>query len=363
MTDDKRSPLLLPSQLALTTGIGVLGFVATRMDIVWVAAGIVAGWLGTSLFARVRGPQAPNVSVRQTGQVLVGVSLGPTLASQPLGEVVAYLPLLAGAVAAVLAGSILIALAYSRLDGVDGITAGLATLPGGIGVMASVAAELGRPAPLVALIQGLRMALVVSIVPVVSVAMHGDTSGSEARPALLPDDLRSWAIWAVIVVAAFGAWRVALRLRMTVPALLGPMALGVILAAVIPLTGVDSGWLELPFLHSVVGQALLGITIGEYLAQRSLSTRKVLAGGVIGALGTFLMAAAMATALHLLTPWSLLTCLLITAPGGAPEMIVVAAATSPEDLQLVVFAQLSRQIAVNALMPLWLRIFGRFPSS
>lgn len=44
-------------------------------------------------------------------------------------------------------------------------------------------------------------------------------------------------------------------------------------------------------------------------------------------------------------------------------MIVVAAATSPEDLQLVVVAQLSRQIAVYALMPLWIRIFRRFPSA
>lgn len=347
----------------LTAGIGVLGFLAIRMDIVWVASGIVAGWLGTLIFARLRGPQSPNVLVRQTGQVLIGVSLGPTLAGEPLGEVLWYLPLLGGAVAAVLAGSILIARAYSTIDGMDGMTAGLATLPGGIGVMASVAAELGRPAHLVALIQGLRMALVVSIIPVVSVIMHGTGASSEALPALLPEGPLSWVTWAVIVASAFGAWRLALRLRMTVPALLGPMALGVLLAAAIPLTGTDASLLELPFLHSVLGQALLGITVGEYLAQRSRSSRAAIGGGVASAIATFVMAAAIACALHLVTPWSLLTCLLIMAPGGAPEMIVVAAATSPEDLQLVVFAQLSRQIAVNALMPVWLRIFGRFPST
>jgi uncharacterized membrane protein AbrB (regulator of aidB expression) len=64
----------------------------------------------------------------------------------------------------------------------------------------------------------------------------------------------------------------------------------------------------------------------------------------------------VAVVLAALTPWSFLTCVLMTAPGGAPEMIVLAAA-SPSELHLVVVAQMSRQIAVNLLMPLWLRIF------
>jgi membrane AbrB-like protein len=346
----------------LTAGIGIAAFLATHMDIVWVAAGIAAGWLGTHLFVRLRGPQAPNPLVRQTGQVLVGVSLGPTLAGQSLSEVAIYLPLLVGAVAAALAGSIVIARAYSSVNGVDGMTAGLATLPGGIGVMASVAAEMGRPASLVALVQGLRMALVVSVVPLVSVVVDGEMT-RESVPALFPGDLPSWVIWVVIVIAAFGAWRVAVRLRVTVPALLGPMALGVILAAAVRLSGADADLVELPFFHSVLGQALLGITVGEYLAQRSRSSRKAVWGGVAGALATLLLAGLLATVLYAITPWSVLTCLLITAPGGAPEMIVVAAATSPEDLQLVVVAQLLRQIAVNALMPVWIRIFRRFPSA
>jgi uncharacterized protein len=166
----------------------------------------------------------------------------------------------------------------------------------------------------------------------------------------------------VIVAAAFGAWRVALRLRVTVPALLGPMALGIALAAAIPLSGADPGLVELPFFHSVLGQGLLGITVGEYLAQRTRTSRKAVGGGVAGAFATLMMAGLLAVALHAVTPFSLLTCLLVTAPGGAPEMIVVAAATSPENLQLVVVAQLLRQIAVNALMPVWIRIFRRFPS-
>jgi len=358
----QRSRLLLPSELVLTAGIGILAFLTLRMDIVWVAAGIAAGWLGTLLFVRLRGPQAPNVLVRQAGQVLVGVSLGPSLAGQSLSDVVVYLPLLVAAVAGALAGSIVIARAYSSVDGVDGLTAGLATLPGGIGVMASVAAELRRPASLVALVQGLRMALVVSVVPLVSVLMDG-ASTREAIPSFLPDDLTSWLAWAVIVVAAFGAWRLAVRLRVMVPALLGPMALGIALALAIPLTGADAGLVELPFFHSVLGQGLLGITVGEYLAQRSRTSRTAVAGGVAGVLATLMLAALLAVALHAVTPWSLLTCLLITAPGGAPEMIVVAAATSPQDLQLVVVGQLLRQIAVNALMPVWIRIFGRFGSA
>jgi hypothetical protein len=49
----------------------------------------------------------------------------------------------------------------------------------------------------------------------------------------------------------------------------------------------------------------------------------------------------------------------MVAPGGAPEMIVIAAATGGE-LTLVLAAQTGRQVIVNALMPVWIRLFSRF---
>lgn len=358
-----RSPWLLPSELLLTAALSTTAYAWSHLEFVWVLGGLAAGWLATAAFRRVHSVQIPNVRTRQTGQVLVGVALGPVLAAQSMGDALPYLPLLLGAVVAVLFGSVVVARAYSRACPVDGVTAGLATLPGGIGIMASVAAERGAAAPLVALIQGVRITVVVSVIPAILVLRGAEGGTAEAAgSAVLPTNAAGYAWWAALVAAAFAAAGVARRLGVPVASLLGPMALGLLAAFALRLLPGDADPLSLPYLHAVVGQALLGITVGEYLAQDSRTSRRAVAGGFAGVLATFALSLAVAVVLTAVTPWSFLTCVLMMAPGGAPEMIVLAAAT-PSELHLVVIAQMTRQVAVNALMPLWLRIFGSFPST
>lgn len=363
MTDSPvspRSPWLLPTELLLTAVVSTGLFAWLHLEFVWVLSGLAVGWVTTASFRRVSDRQTPNASTRQLGQVLVGVALGPVLARQSMGDAVVYLPLLLGAVVVVLAGSVLVARAYSRTCHVDGVTAGLATLPGGIGIMASVAAETGGAPALVALVQGVRVAFVVSAIPAIVVLGGGAATTSQALPQVLPDSPLGYAVWAGLVAGAFVAASAARRAGVPVASLLGPMAFGIVTALVLRFAAPDVPSLELPYVHVVVGQALLGITVGEYLAQDSRTTRQAAAGGFAGVLATFGLSLAVAAVVHALTPWSFLTCVLMMAPGGAPEMIVLAAAT-PSELHLVVIAQMTRQIAVNALMPLWLRLFRGFP--
>lgn len=358
-----RSPWLLPAELTLTAVVSTSLFVWLHLEFIWVLTGLAVGWIVTAAFRRVSDVQSPNASTRQVGQVLVGVALGPVLAAQSMGDALVYLPLLLGAVVVVLAGSVAVARSYSRRCRVDGMTAGLATLPGGIGIMASVAAESGGKPALVALVQGVRVAVVVSVIPAIIVLGGGAaTAAAEDLPDVLPDSLLGYAVWAALVAAAFVAAAGARRLGVPVASLLGPMVLGIVVAVAVRLSGPETGALELPYVHVVVGQALLGITVGEYLAQDSHTTRRAAVGGFSGVLATFALSLVVAVLVHALTPWSFLTCVLMMAPGGAPEMIVLAAAT-PSELHLVVFAQMARQIAVNALMPLWLRLFRAFPVS
>ena len=364
MTDPSvrpRSPWLLPTELLLTAVVSTALFAWLRLEFVWVLTGLAVGWVTTASFRRrAADTQRPNAATRQLGQVLVGVALGPVLAQQSMGDALVYLPLLLGAVVVVLAAAVAVARAYSRTCHVDGVTAGLATLPGGIGIMASVAAETGGAPALVALVQGVRVAVVVSAIPAIVVLGGGAASAEGELPQVLPDSPLGYAVWAALVAGAVLASGAARRAGVPVASLLGPMAFGILAALAVRVAAPDAGALELADLDAVVGQALLGITVGEYLAQDSRTTRQAAVGGFAGVLATFALSLVVAAVVYALTPWSFLTCVLMMAPGGAPEMIVLAAAT-PSELHLVVIAQMARQIAVNALMPLWLRLFRGFP--
>jgi membrane AbrB-like protein len=356
-----RSIWLLPAELLLTAGLSTGLYLLVRMEFVWVLGGLAAGWIVTALFRRAQLAHAPNATTRKTGQVLVGVGLGPVLAAQSMGEALPYLALLLAAVLMAFVGSVVVARAYAGMADVDPLTAGLATLPGGIGIMASVAAERGGSPTLVALVQGARVAVVVSIVPVILLIGGAPTVDHADVPGLLPVDDGGWLAWGLLLVGGFVAAAIATRLHVPVASLLGPMVLGLLAALLFRALVSDADALGVPYLHSVVGQALLGITVGEYLAQNARVTRRAAIGGMAGVGATMALSLLVAMVLALLTPWSFLTCVLMTAPGGAPEMIVLAAA-SPSDLHLVVIAQMSRQIAVNVLMPLWLRIFRPPPA-
>ncbi|RZU34156.1 AbrB family transcriptional regulator [Blastococcus saxobsidens] len=355
-----RSFWLLPAELLLTTVLSTGLYLLVRQEFVWVLGGLAAGWIVSAFFRKAALAHAPNAATRKTGQVLVGVSLGPVLAAQSMGEELAYLALLLGAVLIAFIGAVVVARAYARWGGVDLLTAGLATLPGGIGIMASVAADRGRSPTLVALVQGARVAVVVSIVPVILLIGGAPTVEPGDVPSLLPTDGAGYGSWILLLGGAFVASAIATRLHVPVASLLGPMVFGLVAALAYRALVSGADPLEVPYLHSIVGQALLGITVGEYLAQDARVKRRAALGGLAGVGGTMVLSLLVAVALALLTPWSFLTCVLMTAPGGAPEMIVLAAA-SPSDLHLVVIAQMSRQIAVNILMPLWLRIFRAPP--
>lgn len=355
----RRPCWLLAGQLALAALVGGGLSLLTGLDIIWIVGGVAGGGLAYRV-ARRRSPELPpSARSRRLGQILVGAAIGPSLATQRIAAAPEQLALLVGGVLAILAGSLLVARAYAARGEVDAVTAGMATLPGGLGIMPSVAAELGRPAGLVAIVQATRMTLVV--VMVVAVLPLGTKGGSmPARDiALLPGSPPAWGYATVLLVGAFGAAWAASRLHVPVPTLLGPLIFGCLLALGLRAGGVETALLAAPHLQEIVGQVLLGVTVGEYLSQRRTGTRPALVGGIVGVLATIALAVTLAVAIWLVSPWPFLTCLLMVAPGGAPEMVVIAAATDSH-LPLVLAAQTGRQVLVNLLMPVWLRLFARF---
>ena len=75
--------------------------------------------------------------------------------------------------------------------------------------------------------------------------------------------------------------------------------------------------------------------------------------------GMTLIAGAIAAILAMqLTSWDWLTCLLVTAPGGSAEMILVSLALN-HNVEIVTTGHLVRLIAINSSLPLWLFLFRR----
>lgn len=357
-----RSQLDLVVQLLLTAALGLAMYVVIRVDLVWVIAGILGG-LATGTVARLRKRESnPRVGVRQLGQVLIGGALGPAMATQDFGDLGPYAYALFAAAATILAGSLLIGRLYSGWFKVEGVTAGLASMPGGVGIMASVAADLNRPAALVALIQGFRIALVVCAVPLIGTAAGAVGTRQNLTSDLFPVSGLAWALWpCLIVLALIGAW-VGKLMKLPVAPLLGPMLVTVAVVLVFRVAGVDVEPFDPPLSQELVGQGLLGITVGEYLARPTGVLRRAVFGGLLSVLATAALGLLIAFGLAAVTPWPLLTCVLVAAPGGAPEMIVLSSAT-PDYLHVVIAGQLIRQVAVNALMPLWLKIFRSYDTA
>ncbi|TCP57102.1 hypothetical protein EV191_1011054 [Tamaricihabitans halophyticus] len=337
-------------------------FAVTGQEVIWLLGGVFGGWLACRI-ALARGrPAAPSPGARKSGQVLVGAAIGPSIASQTLHISAGQLVLLGTAVLAVLLCSILVARVYYAASPVDGVTAGMATLPGGIGIMPAVAAEYGKPVGLVAIVQSFRMTLVVALVLVaheIWSTSDSSTTGERAGNALLPAGLPGWGYVAGLLLGAVCAAWLAGKLRIPVPTLLGPLLFGCGLALGLRALGVDADLLTAPFLQEIIGQGLLGLTVGEYLAQRYWGSAAALSGGIVGVLASCALAIGIALGLAAIGPWPFLTTLLMVAPGGAPEMAMIAAATGGE-LALVLAAQTGRQVLVNLLIPLWINVFNRF---
>jgi hypothetical protein len=361
MTGPPRVRWLLPGELA---AVGVIGgglFTLTGLSVIWVLGGVLGAWLACRIARATHAAAEPSANIRKLGQLLVGAAIGPTIATQTLSVSTGQLALLLGGVAAILLGSLVVARCYAAFGGVDGLTAGMATLPGGIGIMPSVAAEYGKPVGLVAIVQSFRMTLVLLVALALVAGAETDPAGAVTdEPEFLPATGVRWLYLAGLLGGSFVAAWLAKKARVPVPTLLGPLLYGCALSLSLRGLGADPTLLGAPLAQEIVGQALLGITIGEYLAQRYTDGLSRLLGGLAGVMATCGLALLIALGMSTVGSWSPLAAFLMVAPGGAPEMVVIAAAVSGDGLAFVLAAQTGRQVAVNLLMPLWITLFTRF---
>ena len=353
---------LLATELFLSVLIGI-GFVFIKAGSgAWILGGVAAGAIAFYGYRSFCDQEAqPNRNSRKVGQVLIGLTIGFSIQTSNLERLAEQLPIFLLITGFALCSGGAIGYLYSRLAKIDFLTAMLATTPGNLGVMASIAADYDKNTSLVSLVQLLRFTTVTIVVPIcINLFAHADPAENVSSPisALINGVSINFSslnitylllLGSVLLLSVIAVY-IGGKLRIPVTTLLGPILVGLTFNELLNLVLPVAIEFKLPPLVNLLGQILLGITIGEYWGMKPELTKSTVAYAVLPTTLTLISGAISAGIALLLTSWDWLTCLLLTAPGGSPEMIWIAL-TLHHDVELVTAGHLIRLVAINLSLP------------
>jgi hypothetical protein len=293
-------------------------------------------------------PSVPP-SVFRAAQAVTGVSLGVYVQSSSLHAVAtSWLP-----VAFVSAGTLFLSLvcgwALVRTVGLDAPTAALGMVAGGASGIVGMADELGADDRLVAVMQYLRVLVVVVLTPIlVALAFshpHGTDPGGSPSTAPVIGSLRDWLLMAAAL--ALGAAAAALT-KIPAGSLLGPM----IAAAVLTLT---LGAFRCPALLREPAFAAIGLQVGlRFTPQLVREAGRLLLPTLICIAGLLVACFGLALILDATTDASLLDSYLATTPGGLYAVLAAAFGTGA-DTTFVIAVQTLRLFVMVLLAPVVVR--------
>lgn len=332
---------LVVATVAATLLLGRLGLPSPALF-----AGLVAGLADALL--RPRPVRLPGLA-GTAGQAVVGVTIGTLVqvsTLSALGE--HWLPVLG-----VTVGTLLLSLGTGWLLGrhrdVDAVTGAFALVAGGASGLVVIARQLGADERVVAVVQYVRVLLVVLSLPVV-LNLVFDVRATGTTVAADQDRLPGIAL--VLVCGLAGPW-LGRRAHLPAHTLLGPL----LLAAVASLSGLTGG-AQVPDLLQQVAYALIGLQIGLRFTRTSLATvARVLPAAlaliVVGVLGS----AALGVALSRVTGLPGLDTYLATTPGGL-YAVLAAAVGSGADATFVLSVQVLRLLVMLLAAPVLARLLA-----
>jgi uncharacterized protein len=351
--------LVLEMLLALPLGLLLAKFQIGR--IAWIFGGIAAGTVvlqGCRIFYQYS-PQ-PNRTARKVGMALVGLTVGASNTHGNLASIASGIPIFIFLTLFLLLSGSGIGYIYARLSKTNLLTAMLATVPGGVGIMAAIAADYNKNVSLVALVQAIRVTSVVVLIPFI--ARTSAVNYSQPLPtntAWLNFDPSQLELLLLVLLITGLVVYPAILFKIPAGDFFGALLIGIgfnPLLHWLPFVG-DISFSPPPIIN-LLGQMLLGITIGEYWGDKPNFQKRTVAYALVS-VGMTLIAGAIAAILAMqLTSWDWLTCLLVTAPGGSAEMILVSLALN-HNVEIVTTGHLVRLIAINSSLPLWVFLFRR----
>lgn len=356
----KLNQLIVGIELLLALLVGLIFIWLGIGGGAWILGGIVAGAIVFYFYHSLYNNQAkPNRSSRKIGQIIVGLTIGFSIKNSELTTISAQLPILVLLAFFLIISAGLIGYIYSRIQKTDLLTATLATVPGNIGIMASMAADYGKNTAIVSLVQLIRFTTVIIATPIivkvsnphdVGVIIHSLTNN------LFIFNLKYLLLLSILLVITSLAVKLGTKLKIPVAGFFCSILVGIFFDSwlnLVPLLQYSD--FQLPPLINFIGQVLLGITIGEYWGINHKLERRTIALALIPVSLTFLAALLSAGIARLFTPWDWLTCLLVTSPGGSPEMILISLAMH-RNVEIVTAGHLIRLIAINFFLPILLSL-------
>ncbi|MFZ5813916.1 MAG: AbrB family transcriptional regulator [Bacillota bacterium] len=318
---------------------------------------VPVGWLlgpmaGGILFASRAGRPQPLPPVYQAvGQAVLGVSsgVGFPLATLQLAAVYGF-PL--GLAVVVTGGlSLLNGHLLWRWAGVDRATGFMGSLPGAASSMVAMSDEMGADAVVVAVLQYLRLIIVVFLAPLAVGALFpaqpAGLAGAVPTAALPAAPL--WLNGLVLAVGAGVGYLGGRLLRLPSPTFLGPFLAVLPLSWSLPYQFAMPGWLF------DAGMLLVGLSIGLRfdvpMARKLGRAALVEAALVVGLIGACL---GIGFFFHLLTGVDTMTAVLGLTPGGM-EVMVASAVQLGADTGLVLAMQMTRWFIILLAGP-WVAV-------
>ncbi len=325
---------LLIATGALVAPLYLIGFPAAFLLGAMGAAMILAGRGGTA-----RLPDWAFALAQAVVGCLVARSFTPAL----FHTVLQHLALFVGVTLSVLLVATALGLVLTRMHVLPGSTAIWGSFPGGATVMVLLSGSFGGDMRLVAVMQYMRVVLVVVTASVVG-RFFGAAGGAVHHPPWLAPV--AWPSFAVISAVILVGGLAGPRLRkLPAAALLVPMVVATVLQ--------DVGLvrIELPQPLLVTSYVVVGWAIGLRFTREAFREAAQSLPAVLGSMAMLIAAcAAIGWALTLVGHLDMLTAYFATSPGGADSIAIIAAGTSV-DIPLVMAIQVGRFVAVLLLGP------------
>jgi membrane AbrB-like protein len=311
--------------------------------------GLLAGLVRALAF---RGRIAVPARATTSAQAVIGVSMGALVDVETLRTVaenwLAVLLVTLGTLALSLAAG----LALRLQPGISPVTGAFAMIAGGASGIIVMARELGADERMVAVLQYLRVLLIVVLMPVIATTVYGASPGSGSAAG---GGGAGWPAGLLFTVACGVVGLLLGRLaRLPVAALLGPM----VAAAAVDLSGLTRG-LEVPALVQTGAFLVIGLQVGVSFTRASLSTigrALPLALALIAVL--ILASAGLGAVLAAATGASALDGYLATTPGGLYAVLATATG-SGADATFVLAVQVLRLFVMLLGAPLVARLLRR----
>jgi membrane AbrB-like protein len=343
-----RGPLDLAAVLAVgaaaTVAFSLLGLPSPALF-----AGLAVGLLrALTIERRVGVPKAAMTGVH----VVVGVMVGTLIQVETLVAIAHDWP----AVVLVTFSTLALSLAAGQLmalrRGISRVTGAFSMVAGGATGITVMAQELGADERMVAVLQYLRVLLIVLTLPVVAVLVFSADPGAAGVTA--EQGPGWWADLGFTAGCGLVGTALATLLRIPVASMLGPM----LVAAALDLGGL-SGGAGAPYPFTEIAFLLIGLQVGLNFTRASLRmVGRALPLALAVLLVLTLACAGLGVALAAATGVSPLDGYLATTPGGMNAVLATATATGA-DTTFVLAVQVLRLFAMLLSAPLIAKLLRR----